>query len=62
MEAITSSGDQPDPVLIPENILQSLLGVSGPDLTLETSQLANENGWVATPTPDHQWLFERKGS
>jgi len=62
MEANSGSRDQSDSVLIPENILQSLLGVSGPDLTLETSQLANENGWTAKLTPDGHWLFERKDS
>jgi hypothetical protein len=60
MEAISGSWDQSDPVLIPENTLQSLLGVSGPDLILETAHLANENGWTARLTPDGHWLFERK--
>jgi hypothetical protein len=62
MEANSGSWDQSDSVLIPESILQSLLGVSGPDLCLETSHLANENGWTAKLTPDGHWLFERKGS
>jgi hypothetical protein len=53
---------QSDPVLIPESTLQSFLGVSGTDLSLETSRLAHENGWTATRTPDGHWLFERKGS
>ena len=62
MEANFGSWDQSDSVLIPENTLQSLLGVSGPDLSLETSHLAHENGWTAKLTPDGHWLFERKGS
>jgi hypothetical protein len=62
MEANSGSCDQSDCVLISENILQSLLGVSGPDLSLETSHLANENGRTANPTPDGHWLFERKRS
>jgi hypothetical protein len=62
MEANSSSWDQSDSVLIPENTLQSLLGVSGLELSLETSHLANENGWTAKFTPDGHWLFERKGS
>jgi len=60
-ELIRDELTQSDSVLIPENTLQSLLGVSGPDLSLETSHLANENGWTAKPTPDGYWLFERKG-
>jgi hypothetical protein len=52
MEANSSSWDQSDSVLIPENILLSLLGVSGTELSLETSQLAHENGGIAMPTPD----------
>jgi hypothetical protein len=51
---------QSDSVLIPENTLQSLLGVSGPDFCLETSHLADENGWTAKLTPHGHWLFERK--
>jgi len=51
-----------DSVLIPENTLQSFLGVSGADLSVEAYLLANENGWIATHTPDHQWLFEREGA
>ena len=62
MEANSSSWDQSDSVLIPESILQSLLGVSGPDLSLETSRLADENGWTAKLTPDGHWLFERNNS
>jgi len=62
MEANSNSWDQSDSVLIPENTLQSLLGVSGPDLSLETSPVASENGWTAKLTPDGPWLFERKGS
>jgi hypothetical protein len=62
MDAISGSGDQFDSVLIPEDTLQSLLGVSGADLGLETAHLANENGWKATRTPDDHWLFEREGS
>jgi hypothetical protein len=49
-----------DSVLIPESILQSFLGVGKSDLTLEVSQLANENGWMARFTQDRLWLFERK--
>jgi hypothetical protein len=62
MEANSGSWDQPDSVLVPENTLQALLGVSGPDLSSETSHLAKENGWTAKLAPDGQWLFERKGS
>jgi len=62
MEANSGSWDQPDSVLVPENTLQALLGVSGPDLSSETSCLATENGWTAKLTPDGNWLFERKGS
>jgi len=62
METDSGRWDQSDSVLIPENTLQSLLGVSGPDLRLETSHLANENGWTATRTTDGHWQFERKGS
>jgi hypothetical protein len=62
MDAASSSWDQTDSVLIPENILQSLLGVSGPELILEASHLANENGWTARLTPEGHWLFERKNS
>ena len=51
---------QSDPVLIPESTLQSFFGVSSRNLSLEVSQLANENGWTATRTPDSHWLFERK--
>jgi len=49
-------------VLIPESTLQSFLGVSSTDLSLEASLLACENGWIAKLTPDGQWLFERKAS
>jgi len=35
MEANSGSWDQPDSVLVPENTLQALLGVSGPDLSSE---------------------------
>jgi hypothetical protein len=62
MEANSGRWDQSDAALIPENILQSLLGVSGLELSLETSHLANENGWKATRTPDDHRLFEREGS
>jgi len=51
---------QSDSVLIPESTLQSFLGVSTSDISLEVSHLANENGWTATRTPDADWLFERK--
>ena len=51
---------QSDSVLIPESTLQSFLGVSSTDLSLEVSQLANENGWMARFTQDRLWLFERK--
>ena len=61
MEAMSGSWDQSDSVLIPENTLQSLLGVSGPDLSSEASQVADENGWTAKLTPNGHWLFERKG-
>ena len=60
MEANYGSWDEPDSVLIPEDILQSFLGVSGPDLSVETYHVANENGWTASLRPDHHWLFERK--
>jgi len=60
MEAHSNSWDQSDAVLIPENTLQSLLGVSGPVLSMETSRLANENGWTAKLAPGGYWLFERK--
>ena len=61
METISSSWDEPDSVLIPDDTLQSLLGVSGPDLSVETSRVANENGWTVKHTPDGQWQFVRKG-
>ena len=51
-----------DSVLIPESTLQSFLRASSTDLSLEASQIANENGWIATRTPDRHWLFERKAS
>ena len=62
MEANYGSWDEPDSVLIPEDILQSFLGVSGPDLSVETSRIANENGWTVKHTPDGHWQFMRKGS
>ena len=62
MEANSSSWDQSDSVLIPEDTLQSLLGVSGIELGVETSDVAKENGWTAMPTPDGHWLFKRNGS
>ena len=58
MDAISGSWDKPDPVLIPENILQSLLGVSGHDLSFEAIRLAYENRRIAKLTPDGNWLFE----
>jgi hypothetical protein len=61
VEMIRDELVQSDSVLIPESTLQSFLGVSSTDLSLEVSQLANENGWTATRTPDAHWLFERKG-
>jgi len=62
MVASPDSSDQSDSVLIPEDTLQSFLGVSGNDLSVETSQLADENGWTVTHTPDGHWQFVRKGS
>ena len=62
MEAISGSGDQSDSFLIPEDTLQSLLGMSGAELSLETLTVADENGWTAMPTPDGHWLFKRKVS
>ena len=59
-EMIREELTQSDSVLIPESTLQSFLGASSTDLSLEASQLANENGWTATRTPDSHWLFERK--
>jgi hypothetical protein len=61
MEANSGSWDPSDSVLVPEDTLQALLGVSGPDLSSETCHLANENGWTAKLTTDGRWLFERKG-
>ncbi len=51
-----------DSVLIPENTLQTFLGASGTDISLEASDLARENGWTVTRTPERHWLFERKPS
>jgi len=51
-----------DSVLIPESTLQSFLETSDTDISLEAYLLALENGWTAKNTPDHHWLFERKGS
>jgi len=62
MEASSDTSDQSDAVLIPEDTLQSLLGVTGLELRAETSDVANENGWTAMPTPDGHWLFKRKRS
>ena len=62
MEANSSSREQDDSVLIPESTLEAFLGASSTDLSLEASQLANENGWTATRTPDGHWQFEREGS
>jgi len=62
MEASSDSPDQSDSVLIPEETLQSLLGVSGTDLSSEASHVADENGWTVTHTSDGQWQFVRKGS
>jgi hypothetical protein len=52
MEANSGNCDQSDSVLVPEDTLQALLGVSGSDLSSETCHLANENGWPAKLTPD----------
>ena len=62
MEASSDPSDQSDSVLIPEDTLQSLLGVSGTELSVETSQIADENGWTVLHTPDGHWQFVRKGS
>ena len=62
MEANSGSCDEPDSVFIPEDTLQSFLGVSGPDLGIETSRVANENGWTVKHASDGHWQFERKGS
>jgi hypothetical protein len=51
-----------DSVLIPESTLQTFLGANGTDISLEASDLARENGWIVTSTPDRNWLFERKPS
>jgi hypothetical protein len=61
MDAISGSWDKLDPVLIPENTLRSLFGVSGHDLSFEAIRLAYENGRLAKLTPDGHWLFEQEG-
>jgi hypothetical protein len=61
-EMIRDELTQSDSVLIPESTLEAFLGASSTDLSLEASQLANENGWTATRTPDGHWQFEREGS
>jgi len=60
MEVSSSSRDQSDSVLIPVDTLQSFLGTNSTDISVEASQLADENGWTAMPAPDGHWLFERK--
>jgi hypothetical protein len=52
--------DESDFILVPEDILKSLLGVDGIDLISETSLVADENGWTVKPTSDGHWLFKRK--
>ena len=60
MYGASSYRDEPDSILVPEEVLKSLLGVSGNDLITETSQVANENGWTVKPTSNGHWVFKRK--
>jgi hypothetical protein len=55
MEANSGSWEQPDSVLVPENTLQALLGVSGPDLTCKSPKITfckctNPVNWMFVTT------------
>jgi hypothetical protein len=52
--------DESDSILVREDTLKSLLGVSGVDLISETSHVADENGWTVKPASDGYWLFKRE--
>jgi hypothetical protein len=60
MNGASCCHDESESILVPEDILKSLLGVSGIDLISETSQVADENGWTVKPASDGYWLFKRK--
>ena len=54
--------DESDSILVPEEVLKSLLGVSGVDLMSEAVEVADENGWTVKPASEGYWLFKRKSA